>query len=266
MDVLLVKLGGSLVTDKGAVAKARSAVIARLAEECARGLAGRRTRVIIGHGSGSFGHAAAAAHGIDGRSSRRHPPVAIAAVQDAAHELHRKIVSALRSAGVPTFSTPPSACGLGADGAVRRMGPSPAPWLVALERGLVPVTCGDVVLGSDGSATICSTEAVLEAMARRLMALGNGVRRALWMGVTDGILADDGQPIDVLGPSGAVASAGESDATDVTGGMRLRVDATRRLARKGVESWILDGRKAGVLERGLRGERVGGTRVTAREG
>ena len=264
MNVLLVKLGGSLITDKSGTARARSGVIQRLAAECQAGAEGTRARIIIGHGSGSFGHAAAARHGIDGKSSRRHSPAAIAAVQNAAHDLHRRVVAALGVAGVPAFSAPPSAFGTGTDGRLRRAGPTPAPWMIALERGLVPVTCGDVVFNADGQSTICSTEAVLSSMTDRLAARGHRVRRAIWLGVTDGVLDADGRTITTLSAQGKIAAAGASGNRDVTGGMRLRVDTATALARKGVESWILDGRAGGVLEAALRGKRLNGTRVAPR--
>ncbi len=49
--------------------------------------------------------------------------------------------------------------------------------------------------------------------------------------------------------------------TDVTGGMRHRIEAAWRLAELGVRSWIVDGRVPGNLERAARGESVAGTLV-----
>src|ERR1700688_2179908 len=78
-EVTLLKLGGSLLTEKTAVDAVRPAVLARLAAEIAesaaadgtpmaaggRGAAGpRRVPLVLAHGSGSFGHVAARRHGI----------------------------------------------------------------------------------------------------------------------------------------------------------------------------------------------------------
>ncbi|MEW5988076.1 MAG: uridylate kinase, partial [Chloroflexota bacterium] len=61
---LFLKLGGSLITDKTGVEAVRPDVLARLAGEIQRAWASRPgLRLVIGHGSGSFGHVAAARYG-----------------------------------------------------------------------------------------------------------------------------------------------------------------------------------------------------------
>jgi isopentenyl phosphate kinase len=62
--LLLLKLGGSLITDKLKVAHARLAVLERLAGEIGRARASMpQTSMVLGHGSGSFGHVVAARYG-----------------------------------------------------------------------------------------------------------------------------------------------------------------------------------------------------------
>ncbi len=74
-DVTLVKLGGSLLTEKARPETARPAVIARLAAEIAAAAPRLAEPLIIAHGSGSFGHVAARRHGIaGGLRSAEQPP------------------------------------------------------------------------------------------------------------------------------------------------------------------------------------------------
>ena len=64
MPLLFLKLGGSLITDKDQTSTPRAETIDRLAREIARGVnAQPDLRLILGHGSGSFGHVAARKHG-----------------------------------------------------------------------------------------------------------------------------------------------------------------------------------------------------------
>lgn len=57
-----VKLGGSLITDKRGEQAYRAEVMARTAAEIAQAYATERP-LLIGHGSGSFGHVAAQKYG-----------------------------------------------------------------------------------------------------------------------------------------------------------------------------------------------------------
>ncbi|MCA9937430.1 MAG: hypothetical protein KC418_02225, partial [Anaerolineales bacterium] len=63
-ETVFLKLGGSLLTDKTGVEVVRADVLARLAVEIAAARQARPgLRLVLGHGSGSFGHVAAARYG-----------------------------------------------------------------------------------------------------------------------------------------------------------------------------------------------------------
>lgn len=268
-EVTFVKLGGSLITDKERPRTARPEVLGRLAEEIAAARPGLRGRLLLGHGSGSFGHVEAARAGFgDGDVP---DPEGISRTQARARDLHERVCAALRGAGVPVFSIAPSSAAVArGEGTAPAVDIGPAPAALALSAGLVPVVYGDVVLGRPGGAAICSTELALEALVRGLQVRGWRVRRALWLGATEGVY-DEGRRVlaevreeDV---PRARRSAGPAAGTDVTGGMAHRLEVALRLARRGIPSWIGDGRVSGRLEEALQagpGE-VPGTRVPARQ-
>jgi isopentenyl phosphate kinase len=138
------------------------------------------------------------------------------------------------------------------------------PLLLALERGLLPVLYGDVVLDREQGVAICSTETLLEHLARSLPGHGVTVRRALWLGETDGLYDDAGCTIPRVSAATfheAARGIGAPAGTDVTGGMRHRVETALALAALGVPSLLANGLTPGVLERALAGEAVSGTTV-----
>jgi len=188
----------------------------------------------------------------------------VSATQAAAAELHAAVLAALREAGVPAYSVAPSsflvtAAGKPASVASEATGR-------ALGRGLVAVTYGDVVMDRSQGHAICSTETALLALTRRLRRQGADIRRAYWLGNTDGIYDEDGATIPRLSAVEARklgTTVGGSAATDVTGGMRHRLDTALTFARLGIESWVLDGSRSGVLQRALAGKHRGGTRISA---
>ncbi len=268
--VVLVKLGGSLITDKTRPDTPRPEVIRRLARELAEVLAGEGApHVVLGHGSGSFGHVVAERHRLaEGlfppASADRARLAGIGETQARAAELHRLVVAELAAAGALPFSIAPSSALVAAGGRPAELAAEPA--ALALGLGLLPVVYGDVVLDREQGVAICSTERVLLALAERLPALGWRAERALWLGATAGVLDEAGRPIAEISaaePSSvlAAAAAGAAAGTDVTGGMRHRVDAALALASLGVESWILDGREPGALADAL-GGRPAGTHVS----
>lgn len=266
-DLLLVKLGGSLITDKKAEALARPATIERLAAElaAARAALGPDTWLVVGHGSGSFGHAAAARYGL-GRGLRGGDPMGAAITQDQAARLHRLVIEKLLAAGLPAFGWAPSTGLLAHAGRARRT--FFGTLFQALETGLLPVFFGDVVADEALGAGIASTEAVSLALARAATRRGLRLRRALWMGETEGIYDDEGRTIATI-DAGNLAAArrlvGGSAGVDVTGGMDLRLRTAWELTRFGTESLILDGNVPGRLQAALVGAEVPGTRVRRME-
>jgi isopentenyl phosphate kinase len=267
-DVILIKLGGSLLTEKARPETARAEVIARIAAELARAAAlsgglPSGPRLVVAHGSGSFGHVAARRYELAGgvRSAAQLPGVSL--TQDRAAALHRQVTGALVAAGALPFSLAPSSCVVAAGG--RPVELSPEPLLLALGQGLLPVLYGDVVLDREQGAAICSTERLFELLARHLPALGFPVRRALWLGETDGVYDDEGRTIPRISAAsfGAAArSIGAPAGTDVTGGMLHRVETALALARQGIPSLLLNGLVPGALERALLGEPVAGTAIS----
>lgn len=258
--VVTLKLGGSLITDKERPATAREEVIRRLAAELARALDRTPGAVVIGHGSGSFGHPPAARYRLRDGLRGEDDLEGVSLTQSRADELHRLVFDALREAGVASFSLAPAAGAVAEDGRLRTLAVEPV--AIALERGLVPLVHGDVVADRVRGVTVASTEQVLEHLATGLAGRGWRVRRAVWLGDTAGVFDGEDRVIPrIAAGDGLPDGVGPSGATDVTGGMAHRLEVALRLARRGIPSWIGDGRREGALEEALRGEARGGTRV-----
>ncbi len=260
-DLLLIKLGGSLITDKARPQTARTDVIARLASEL-REAASTGISFVVGHGSGSFGHQAAMESGIHRGIESREQLAGVSKTQGSAAALHSLVLQSLVEAGVPAFSLSPSSFAVASGGTSETLWPEPL--LLALELGLVPTVYGDVVMDREWGASICSTESLFLALTPALASRGRFVRGVVWLGETEGVLDPEGRVISEIGSDEVTRIAeGISGASgiDVTGGMRHRLEAAETLARLGVTSWIGDGLKPGNLIKAIRGESESGTRV-----
>lgn len=261
-EIVLVKLGGSLITDKGRVRTVRRAALARLADEIAAAVRPGDRTLVVGHGSGSFGHVAAASAGVHEGLTGAGQLAGISRTQSDAATLHRSVVDSFQGAGLSPFSIAPSSA-LVTRGR-RPVNVTVEPLVRALEAGLLPLTYGDVVMDWSQGVGICSTETVLLAFARRLLRRGFKIGRALWFGDTAGVYDGSGATIEQIGSSDRAMLrdiVGGARTTDVTGGMRHRLDAALALARLGVPSLIANGRDPGVVHDAIRGRSVPGSWV-----
>lgn len=261
-ELTFVKLGGSLLTDKRQAGSFRADTAGRLAgelEEAARAMPGA---LVVGHGSGSFGHATADEHRIHPGVVGPNQLAGVVATQQAAAALHRLVVEALREKGALPFSLAPSSFLVARGGKPIAVGLEPLQR--ALEKGLLPVVYGDVVMDREWGASICSTERVFLALSKGLRQRGFSVKQAIWMGRTDGIYDERGETVASISPETyeeVAAAARGAEGADVTGGMRHRLESAIELAREGIPSWIVNGQSPHLLERLLREEEVPGTRV-----
>lgn len=243
--VVFLKLGGSLITDKSRPRTVRPAVLARLmAEIAAARNAQPDLRLVLGHGSGSFGHIEGRKHGTRGGVATAAEWAGFAEVQAAAGELNRFAADAARAAGLPVLNLPPSASAICRDGVITTMALRPVE--LALERGLVPLVFGDVAFDEVRGGTIISTEDVFGYLAGGLCP-----QRILLAGIEAAVLTHwpDGEPIARIKPDDRLAAIGGSHAADVTGGMASKVEQMQALARQrpGVEVRIFSGTQPGLV-------------------
>jgi isopentenyl phosphate kinase len=166
-NVIFIKLGRSVVTNIDVPYSARLPIIQQFAEELAHVMKEKpHLKIIIGHGSGSFGRTAAKEqlyHEKKGFPS----VIAAATVAKAALDLHTVIIAELVKAGVPAFSMPPSSTGIIDNESRRLISMDVLQIKRILQMGGVPVVFGDVIPCSDGrGAHIASTEEIFAFLGK----------------------------------------------------------------------------------------------------
>lgn len=268
-QIVFVKWGGSVITDKAEVATARPEVIDRLAGEIYRSLAKQpNLRLVLGHGSGSFGHVAARRHatraGVYSAAEWR----GFAEVAASAAQLNRIVTDAVLLAGVPVWSLQPSASAWCQSGELVALATRQV--RVALDHGLVPLVYGDVALDGGQGGTIISTEEIFAYLARGLRPA-----RLVLVSDVDGVFEADpladpsARPVPQISPANWAEvrrALGGSHAIDVTGGMLTKVENMVALASElpGLTIQIISGERSGALESSLRDSEGSGTGTTIR--
>lgn len=254
-----LKLGGSLITDKEKPRTARREVIDHLVVEIRQALENRPGwQLLLGHGSGSFGHMVARQYGT--RLGVRSPADwdGFAAVWLEARSLNQIMMDALHHAGLAAIAFPVSSSAVTQDGRVMRW--DIRPLRAALRAGLLPVVYGDVVFDRELGGTILSTEDIFSYLAGKLRPF-----RILLAGMEKGVWADypaKTQLISRITPqtyADTMAVYGATVGDDVTGGMGGKVKEMLALVRAlpGLEAVIFSGEQTGNLEAALCGEALG---------
>lgn len=255
-ELVLLKLGGSLITEKGSSQTARREVIRRVAHEIREALDEvPGLRLVVGHGSGSYGHPTASKYGIqeglaDGGDWWGYAETAVIASR-----LNRVVTDALFDQGIPALPLQPSASALCRDGNLVHL--ETAPLEEALRRGLVPVVYGDVSFDAAQGSAIISTEQIFAYLGSRLRP-----DRVILAGRVEGVFTAD--PLRDTGTRLVKAIsvsrldeverllAGSPD-TDVTGGMLSKVQTMSRLieAHPSLTVRIISGEREGLVEKAL---------------
>lgn len=255
-DLILLKLGGSLITDKSKPFTARMDVIQRLVQEIHNARKERVFRLILGHGGGSFPHSSAKKYQTQNGFVNDDSKKGIAVVQNDAAKLNRIIVDALLEVGENAVSIQPSGTCIAEDKKITEYYTKPLEMLL-VDR-LLPVVYGDVGLDLKQGCCILSTEEILGFLARKL-----GAKRVIMAGKVDGVMA--GQELIPQITQGNFEEVKQhiqgSDGIDVTGGMIHKIEQSLRLARDGVQVEIINGDKPNLLKRALLGEENLGTLI-----
>jgi isopentenyl phosphate kinase len=271
-ELVFLKLGGSLITDKTRPYTPLLDMMDDLALQIVTALRSKPDmRLVIGHGAGSFGHVAASEYKT--RDGFPHPSPLIHRERDAtednywkgfaevwyqASSLNRYVMEALHKAGLRTVALPPSGSVIASDGQVSVWETTPIRMALAAE--MVPVIFGDVVFDEVRGGTILSTENLFSYLVKAMapdQVLLAGLEEAVWEDFPART-----RRIERITPESFEEiqhGVGASTAADVTGGMEAKVKEMLDLVQEnpGLKVQIFSGVQPGNLVRTLLGEILG---------
>ena len=257
-ELVLLKLGGSVITDKGGRLAARNNVIERLASEIASAKSGRDFRLILVNGAGSFGHVPVEEYGLNEGMDGLNKKTGFTLVHKYVENLNRILWDNLTEKGVISIPVHPASFVVQDDWKIVKFDTDVIEGLLA--NGITPLLYGDVVLDLSRGCSIISGDDIIPYLAKKL-----GADRVLMGSNTDGIFDRDPNlyPDSKLIPEingrnleQVLKGLSGSTKTDVTGGMREKV---RKLVSsvRGMECLIYNAEKKGLTEKVLLGEKAG---------
>jgi isopentenyl phosphate kinase len=258
-EIIFLKLGGSLITDKDKPFTPRLDKLHDLAREIRDVFQVHpEMDLILGHGSGSFGHTAAMKHGTREGVRTQEEWAGFSEVRYQAAELNRHVMRVLFESGIPAIPFPPSSMFVSRDRKVIHY--EIMAMRKALEARLLPVVYGDATFDEARGGTILSTEDVFTFLLQVF-----SPSRILLAGIEAGVWADFPARTHLIREIHSSnflrtqARISGSVSTDVTGGMKAKVEKMLGLIqdRPEISAQIFSAEPEGNLTRAVGGENVG---------
>ena len=254
--MILIKLGGSVITDKTSYKRFNKERVARLCREIKES----KKDVMIVHGAGSFGHIVAKEFELQKGHVRKDQIKAVARVSQDVRELNIMVVSELNDAGIPAVSIPTGSCFIMNDNELQMKDAEILKRYADL--GIVPVMPGDVVLDRKKGFGICSGDAIMKCLADIF-----SPETVIFVSDIDGLYDRDpkiskkAKLIKEVNKKVLNDIPSETTVADVTGGVHKKMKLMLDMCSDGRDCILVNGTVEGRLHSLLAGKEVVCTRA-----
>lgn len=257
---LIIKLGGSLITNKNEAFSAREPLINKLCLEISK----IKRKIIVVHGAGSFGHPIAKKYDLHLGFKNKDQLKGFIETKIKLQLLNKIIIDYLVKYNVLALTFPPSAFILAENGKIKKI--TVKPLVNALKLGFTPVLHGDIVFDEALGFSIISGDQIIANLAPKIK-----VEKVIFGCDVDGVFTSDPKkdpeakliPVINSGNFKNVLKMIEQlKVADVTGGMKGKLIECLSLAKKGIESVIINLTKPENLTAFLNGTPIPCTRFT----
>ena len=262
--MIILKIGGSILTNKDAVSEVDTKSLKRIASEIKSSLDNSFKELIIVHGAGSFGHPPAKKYKIGEKFDESEYPqkrIGFCETQNAVKKLNMYICEAFIDESLPVVAIPASSFMRATN--KRITDGNLDSFKRYLEKGFIPVIYGDVVLDDELEICVISGDQLIQYLAKNLnpdmVVLGtdvDGVYNKNPKTHDDAIFFDKFSSLDDLDTLEGTTNV------DVTGGMVGKIKELLYLADLGIESKIINAEVEDNIFKVLENEDVKGTIIS----
>lgn len=240
-ELICVKFGGSVITQKDTPLTARPEIIARLAREFAS-LRKQKPEAafIVGNGAGSYGHYKVLKYDMKKGIDSAEQVFGYCDVHASAQELNALVVAALLKEGVPACSLQPSAMITAEDGSTKTLYTDSINAM--LSTGIVPVVYGDIIMDSKRGSVVFSTEDIFAQLLDTLPSYT--VSTIIHVSNVEGVLKQDSSVIGLITRDSweeVQSHIYTGTGFDVTGGMKHKIEMALEYASRGITTRIISG-------------------------
>jgi isopentenyl phosphate kinase len=257
---IILKIGGSVITDKSAELTPRTQQMNRLAEELQKAMV---LNLVTVHGGGSFGHPLAEKHNIKDGFKETNQAIGFAETHHVMTVLNGLFMDALVWHNIPAVSITPSSCVMTKKGRIENF--EEVQLRTLLRMGFFPVTYGDAVLDTELGFTILSGDQLASYIAIRLKA-----ERIIIGTDVDGVYDDDPKikkdakifnRLTLEELRKLQNNPRKSTACDVTGSMIGKIAELIPAIEREIPVTVVNATRPNCIYKALKGETVEGTLI-----
>jgi len=266
-DVLVIKLGGSLLTDKSTPYTLREEIIKAVAVEIKECIdLGLIRSLVIVHGVGSFGHPPVLKYNLHKGFKSKDQLISMSKTQQIVNVLRKTIATTFLEEGIPVNLMHASSIVVGSKMVITEHAFSALEGFLSL--GMVPLIGGDMMFDTNMGFSVCGGDQLAVVLSRELRA-----KQLLFATDVSGVFDKDPKSgehtqllreININEIEQVLIKTKETAKTDASGKMRgkLRSLASiKDLIQEGLEVAIFSMNKKGVLKNYLRGQESDLTKI-----
>ena len=256
MSIVVLKLGGSLITEKSKFKTIKREILQRVSYEIKNALdENPKLKLIICHGGGSFGHILAKKYKLNKGYQSQTQIKGVVETRHAMEILNKNIVEELINTGVNAISLQTSAMFTTKNKRVEYCYLKNVKDL--LQHGFVPVVYGDVVVDEKLKFCILSGDQICVYLGNKLDA-----NKVIFAGNTNGVFDKDPKKPDAeiieLIDKKSLKHVETSDIGDVTGGMKGKLE---EISKSNVENIVMNGLVKNNIYKILTGKNILCTKI-----
>lgn len=242
--LVLVKFGGSLITDKFKEKKVNFDEIENLSSQIKEVLDfDKNLNFIIGNGAGSFGHIQVEKYQLKDKIKTFKQRIGFAQISNLVMNLNFLVVSSFIKYGIPAVSVKPSSIAISSNGELNKIYIKPI--IQFINKKFIPVVYGDMILDSIKGGVVLSTDKLFYVLINNLIKKNIKIEKVIFCSLTNGVLDSKGKTIPMINRSNFSEFKSvffENKYIDVTGGMKKKVETAIKIASLGIKSYIIHGR------------------------
>ncbi|MFX1276363.1 MAG: isopentenyl phosphate kinase [Promethearchaeota archaeon] len=252
-EIILLKLGGSLLTDKNTPNSIREDVVKGAIQQ----IIDANVKLIIIHGGGSFGHPIAKKYkitkGID--SSIPEQILGLAETHQAMNKFNSYLTNLFLEKKYPTLSLQTSSMFFKESNQILMNSIDIIE--TALDLNILPILYGDIILDKEGSFSIISGDQIIFELCKKIKKFK--ISKVIFTMETDGLFIKDVNNVDncilveecISDELDRLEIADLGQKIDVTGGIKGKLDFIKQICNLNIPVQLINGLKKDFIYKSL---------------